>query len=76
MIIKRPIMIINNHLNIARDCKGFRVSLSQSCHNYHNCHDLSSIICDDRSALKTVLDRSKDSSTSTESVTCKSKILG
>ena len=62
----RPIMMINNHLNIARDCKGFRVSLSQSCHNYHNCHnchDLSSTICEDRSALKTVLDRSKESST-------------
>ena len=68
-------MIINDHSNIARDCKGIRVSLSQSCHR-HNCHELSSTFCEDRSALKTVLDRSKDSSTSTESVTCKSKILG
>ena len=68
-------MIINDHLNIARDCNCIRVSLSQSCHR-HNCHDLSSTICEDRSALKTVLDRSKDSSTSTASVTCKSKILG
>ena len=73
MIIKRPIMIINNHLNIARDCKGLRVSLSQSCHKYHN---FSSTICEDRNALKTVLDRSKESSTSTASVTCESKILG
>ena len=43
----RPIMMINNHLNIARDCKGCRVSLSQSCHR-HKCHDLSSTICEDR----------------------------
>ena len=75
MISKRPIMIINNHLNIARGCKGLRVSLSRSCHR-HKCHDLRSTICEDRSALKTVLDRSKESSTSTASVACESKILG